>query len=171
MKKGLTVMAILILSVNLGMAQVQKDAELFLMLKKQDSVFFERGFNQCDLQYLEGVIHDDLIFYHDQSGIQNKSVFFENVKNNLCANPNKKPIRKVVENSLEVYPLYNEGELYGAIQKGVHHFYIREPDKEDVPTGSAKFTHVYLLVNRNWLLKEVLSYDHGPPSIQGGKGE
>lgn len=33
-------------------AQVGKDSELFLTLKKQDSVFFARGFNQCDLTYL-----------------------------------------------------------------------------------------------------------------------
>lgn len=36
----------------LGHTQVSKISELFLQLKKQDSVFFERSFNLCDLNYL-----------------------------------------------------------------------------------------------------------------------
>lgn len=144
-------------------AQVDKNSALFLELKTQDSVFFERAFNLCDLEYLNNAIHQDLLFFHDQGGIQTKADFLENTKNNICSNPNQKPIRKREENSLEVFPLYNDGKLYGAIQSGVHHFYIREPNKPDMPTSSAKFTHVWLLENRNWLLKEVLSYDHHDP--------
>jgi len=146
-------------------AQVNIDSPLFIELKKQDSTFFERSFNQCDLEYLEKAIHKDLIFYHDQSGIQNREKFIENTKKYICSDPNKKPIRKVEEQSLEVFPLYNNGILYGAIQRGIHNFYIREPNKEDIQTSRAKFTHLYVLENRNWLLKEVLSFDHNDPVI------
>ncbi len=132
-------------------------------MKKQDSVFFERAFNLCDMDYLEKAIHKDLLFFHDQSGIQTKADFLANTKNNICSNPNMKPIRKVEENSLEVFPLYNEGKLYGVIQSGIHNFYIREKNKEDVHTSRAKFTHVWLLDNGNWQLKEVLSFDHNDP--------
>jgi len=31
-----------------------------------------------------------------------------------------------------VFPLYNNGALYGAIQHGIHNFFIREAGKEDV---------------------------------------
>ena len=141
-------------------AQEAKTSELFLTLKKVDSIFFERGFNQCDIPYLEKSVHKDIIFYHDQGGIQNRQVFFDNVKKNLCSTPDDKPIRKVDVESLEVYPMYSNGVLYGAIQTGVHHFYHRRPGKPDEHTGTAKFTHLYLLENGNWLLKEVLSYDH-----------
>ena len=61
-------------------AQVGRDSELFHTLKKQDSIFFARGFNQCDLTYLEARIADDLKFYHDQSGFQDKTSFFENTR-------------------------------------------------------------------------------------------
>ncbi len=44
----------------------------------------------------------------------------------------KKPIRKVDAESLDVFPLYSDGKLYGAIQTGIHHFYIREKDKKDL---------------------------------------
>ena len=140
--------------------QVSAESELFISLKAQDSVFFERGFNQCDLEYLESVVADDLRFYHDQSGVQDRKVFFENTKKYICGSSDQKPIRKVEESSLVVYPLYQNGNLYGAIQHGEHHFYIRENGKEDVYTSMAKFTHVWLLENEVWKLSEVLSYDH-----------
>lgn len=148
---------------NAANAQVAKTSDLFLALKKQDSVFFERCFNLCDIDYLKGSIHKDLVFFHDQGGIQDCQVFLENVKNNICSNPNQKPIRKLEPESLEVYPLYDNGKLYGAIQTGIHDFYIREPNKRDVLTSRAKFTHVWLLDNGKWLLREVLSFDHGLP--------
>jgi CubicO group peptidase (beta-lactamase class C family) len=145
-------------------SQVPKTSELFMTMKKQDSVFFENSFNLCNIEYLNKAIHKDLVFYHDQSGIQNKEIFLDNIKKYICADINKKPIRKVIEESLEVFPLYNNGILYGVIQSGIHDFYIREPNKADVRTSRAKFTHLYLLENGNWLLKEVLSFDHNEPS-------
>ena len=156
-----TIFAILLSHIPIFLfGQVSKDSELFKALKTHDSIFFEKNFNQCDLDYIEKAIHPDMIFYHDKSGIQNKATFLENVRKNLCANFDKKPIRKVQKGSLEVYPLYDDGKLYGVIQNGMHEFYIKEKGKEDVLTGKARFTHVYLLENNQWILKEVLSYDH-----------
>ncbi|MDR6845790.1 hypothetical protein J2W95_002500 [Flavobacterium granuli] len=106
------------------------------------------------------MIHKDLVFYHDQGGIQDKKTFLERTKQNLCSDSNKKPIRKVRRESLEVFPLHNDGVLYGVVQSGIHDFYIREPNKEDRHTATARFTHVYLLENKEWILKEVLSFDH-----------
>ncbi|MBN8680857.1 MAG: nuclear transport factor 2 family protein [Chitinophagales bacterium] len=153
---------ILILTFSMGMAnaQVSKNSDLFLALKQQDSIFFERGFNLCDLDYLNQATHADLVFYHDQGGVQNKSVFMENTKKYICSDPGKKPIRKVVVESLEVFPMYENGVLYGVIQTGIHDFYIREKEKADVHTSRAKFIHLYLLEDGNWVLKEVLSFDH-----------
>ncbi|MBL7815626.1 MAG: class A beta-lactamase-related serine hydrolase [Saprospiraceae bacterium] len=165
MIKSFFLFFIIVCSANMAAnGQVAKDSELFLTMKKQDSIFFERAFNLCDMAYLNKAIHKDLLFFHDQAGIQTKANFLENTQNNICSNPNQKPIRKVEENSLEVFPLYNEGKLYGAIQSGIHNFYIRERNKEDRHTSRAKFTHVWLLENGNWLLKEVLSFDHNDPS-------
>jgi hypothetical protein len=151
------------LSAGMAHAQESKNSELFLALKKQDSVFFARAFNLCDLEYLDKAIHKDLAFYHDQGGFQDKKLFMQRVKDNICSGTGAKPIRKVDEKSLEVYPLYNNGVLYGVIQTGIHHFYRREPNKPDVHTNIAKFTHLYLLDNGNWVLKEALSYDHKEP--------
>ncbi|HBF18584.1 MAG TPA: nuclear transport factor 2 family protein, partial [Cryomorphaceae bacterium] len=78
----------------------------------------------------------------------------------ICPEQGAKPIRKRDENSLEVFPLYKDGKLYGAIQNGVHRFYLRETGKEDVLTGTARFSHVWLLQGDQWKLSVVLSYDH-----------
>lgn len=144
-------------------AQEDKNSSLFIELKNQDSIFFERGFNQCDLTYLESHTTDDLRFYHDQGGFQDKATFFSNTKKYICSNADKKPIRKVDASSLEVFPLYNNDTLYAVIQKGIHHFYLREQGKEDVWTSTAKFTHVWVLQGEVWKLNEVLSYDHQDP--------
>lgn len=145
-------------------SQIDKNLPLFLELKKQDSLFFERGFNNCDISYLEKTMDDNLKFYHDNGGFQDKKLFLEKTKQNICGNPNQKPIRKVIENSLEVFPLYNNGELYGAIQTGEHQFFIREIGKEDVLGGQAKFTSVWTKKDGNWMMSNVLSYDHGNPN-------
>lgn len=161
MEKRILLILVLV-ATTISKAQEAKTSELFLTLKKVDSTFFERGFNQCDLDFIDKAIHKDLMFYHDKSGIQDRKTFFENTKKYLCSDTNKKPIRKVIAESLEVFPLYDNGVLYGAIQSGIHDFYIREPNKEDVLTGSAKFTHLYLLVDGQWILREVFSFDHAP---------
>ena len=154
MKKRFLSLAMAVFSIGLANGQVAKNSDIFLTLKKQDSIFFERSFNLCDLEYLNKATHKDLIFYHDQSGIQNREAFLENTKKYICSDFSKKPIRKVVEESLEVFPMYNNGILYGAIQTGIHDFYIRETNKADLHTSRAKFTHLYLLENGKWLLKE-----------------
>ncbi len=145
---------------QISRAQISKSSELFLELKKQDSTLFELGFNQCNFEYLDKVMHQDLDFYHDQNGLQNRNTFFENTRRYICSNPKQKPIRKLEANSLEVFPLSKNGITYGAIQNGIHHFYLRENDKEDVLTSTAKFTSVWILENETWKMREVLSYDH-----------
>lgn len=146
----------------LSNAQVSKDTELFKALQKNDSIIFESSFNNCNISDLDLLIDEDLEFYHDTAGITNgKEGFIKTVKQNICSNPKSKPLRKLVEGSLQVFPLYNNGKLYGAIQKGDHEFYLREEGKTR-PTVVAKFTHLWLLKKNKWTLKRVLSYDHQP---------
>ncbi|MGD1320461.1 serine hydrolase [Chryseobacterium sp. 2R14A] len=142
-------------------AQIKKNSPLFLELKKEDSIFFERGFNNCDIAFLEKKMDDNLKFYHDNGGFQDKKLFMERTKQNICSNPNQKPIRKVIESSLEVFPLYDDGVLYGAIQTGEHQFYIREKNKQDVLGGHAKFTTVWTKKDSRWIMSDILSYAHG----------
>ncbi|SDD24067.1 MULTISPECIES: nuclear transport factor 2 family protein [Kordiimonas] len=157
--------AVLMAGVSFGAhAQVSRDSELFTTLKALDDALFERSFNQCESAVLENIVSDDFEFYHDSGGFENsKASFIETVEKNICSNPAQKPIRKLVEGSLEVFPLYGNGVLYGAIQRGEHEFYIREADKPLRHTSSARFTHVWIKEGDSWMLKRVLSYDHYSP--------
>lgn len=148
----------------LCISQVDSNSQLFLQLKALDSLLFERGFNECDMAAFEAHTSEDLEFYHDQGGVSTtRKEFLNDVKENICSSSARKPIRRLKEGSLEIFPLYDQGVLYGAIQKGEHDFFIREPGKELYQTSTAKFTHVWLLQGEIWMLKRVLSYDHKSP--------
>ena len=162
MKKASLLLLINLMLLSCAFGQVSDTSLLFKELAKQDSLLFENGFNNCDLKYLDMAISDNLVFYHDKTGIQNKNDFIESIRKNICGNLSNKPIRKIDKGSLSVFPLYKDDKLYGAIQNGVHEFYVRTSGREDLLTGRAKFTHIYLLENGKWLLKEVLSFDHIP---------
>ncbi len=144
-------------------AQESITSELFITLKKADSLVFTQGFNTCDLKILDSIMHKDLQFFHDQQGMQNRKEFFKGFKESICTNTNEKPIRKLVDSSLVVYPLKKDGKVYGAIQMGVHEFYIAEPTKKVRLTSTGKFIHTWLLENGEWKLYKVLSYNHQQP--------
>lgn len=126
-----------------------------------DTILFEVGFNDCQLDRLAGIVAKDLEFYHDLSGpMFGREPFIESLRRNICApTGDDKPIRRLIENSVEVHPLYQDGELYGVIQTGKHAFYLgRSPNAPK--TSTARFTHLWLLRDERWLLSRVLSYAH-----------
>lgn len=140
-------------------SQDTHNSALYQVLKSKDSIIFERAFNRCELEKLEPLISDNFEFYHDLAGIQNKTEFFNAIRTNICGNAQQKILRKLNETCLSVFPLKNNGQLYGAIQKGEHTFYIAKNGKT-IPTGNALFTHLWILEHNNWKLKRVLSYNH-----------
>lgn len=144
---------------------IASDVDLNQQLERMDSLLFEQSFNQCDMAVLERITHTDFEFYHDQGGEQDRDAFFEAMKTNICATPDAKPIRKLAPGTLKVFPMYNNGELYAALQSGQHDFYIRTPGQPMTKTGTARFLSLWALENQQWLLKRVLSYDHQAPSI------
>lgn len=138
------------------------NTRLFKMLKVNDSLIFTYSFESCDAKKLAKLIDDDFEFYHDQGGITpSKEEFLKGLKN-LCNLPYR-PVRELVDESLRVFPLYKNGKLYGAIQKGIHNFYAIEKDKPKYLTSTAKFTHLWINTENRWQLKRVLSYDHYTP--------
>ncbi len=153
---------LLLMISTIGNTQIKQSDDLFVVLKKLDTELFEQGFNQCQLENTKNIVTDDLEFYHDQGGFQDKAMFLKAMKDNICSTPKHKPIRKLINDSLAVFPLYKDGVLYAAIQKGIHEFYYKDPNKEIYPTGVARFTHLWVLDNKQWKLKRILSYDHKP---------
>ncbi|HAT66278.1 MAG TPA: nuclear transport factor 2 family protein [Flavobacteriaceae bacterium] len=147
---------------SVAYAQVDTNSELFQTLKAKDSLLFDRAFNYCEGQYLEALTSEDFEFYHDQSGIiESKQDFLNIMKEGIC-NPNNetKSRRELVAGTLEVFPLYNNGKLYAALQKGTHRFFEKRNGAPEQAGSTALFTHLWKLENDQWKLIRVLSYNH-----------
>lgn len=149
----------IVMLAGLAKGQESRKSELYRALKTRDSLIFEIGFNRCNLAPYDTLISEDLEFYHDKGGPSyGKAAFIASVQKNIC-NGSYKPKRELVDSSLKVFPMYNNGVLYGAVQKGTHLFYINEANGWK-HTGTAAFIHLWLIHNGRWKLKRVLSYDH-----------
>ena len=137
--------------------------ELEALLRTNDSLLFDRGYNNCDSIAIRKLTSDDFEFYHDQGGFNNsKESFLESMKA-LCR-LSYKPRRELVKGSLQAFPLYQNGKLYGAIQTGEHRFYALEEGKPEYLTSTAKFTTIWMKEDDGvFRMKRVLSYDHQSP--------
>lgn len=145
---------------NTLFGQDENNSDLFKTLAKNDTLLFGVGFNECDISQFEKFLDEDAEFYHDQSGINNsKENFILGIKDGLCK-MDYKAIRKLDKESLKVFPMKNNGKLYGAVQTGIHRFYAKYPDKDEFITSTAMFTHLWLLKDGEWKLARVLSFDH-----------
>lgn len=145
-------------------AQNEKDSKLFDILKEKDSILFEAAFNNCGIETLKNLFTEDFEFYHDKGGLtEGKAAFVGGIQEG-CSN--RDPIlpqpskRILVPGSLEVYPMYKNGDLYGAVQHGIHRFEFLNEKQEYQKGDIAKFTHVWILLDGNWKIKRELSYDH-----------
>jgi CubicO group peptidase (beta-lactamase class C family) len=138
-------------------AQIDKNSELYKTILSKDSLLFDVGFNTCDITQFEQLLSKNLKFYHDKDGISTREKFLLDLKNGLCKNPESRQVKRIlIKESTEVFPLYGNGILYGAIQKGEHLFY-ESPESQP---GIAKFTNVWELENKDWKLTTSLSFDH-----------
>ena len=141
--------------------QVQEKSEVYKTIISKDSLLFNIGFNTCDISQFENLLSNNLEFLHDKDGISDKNEFLYNIKNGLCSSPNKyQSRRELIKNSTEIYPLYKNDTIYGAIQNGAHRFYETKVGKEEHFASSAKFSNIWLLKNGQWKLNKSLSFDH-----------
>ena len=128
-------------------------AALFAAIAARDSAMFD-AFNRCDAKALADFFTDDLEFYHDWNGLLSTRSAFEAQFGGACE---KKEIgrRELVPGTMEVHPMRN----VGAVQIGVHRFFIRTPGGE-TPGSTAKFIQLWRLDGGVWRVSRVLSFDH-----------
>lgn len=156
MKKQLLLFFITLTTFS-AFAQVDKNSELYKTILSKDSLLFDVGFNQCDIKQFENLLSDNLKFYHDKDGLSDKTKFLTDLKNGICnSQTNRQVQRFLVKESTEIFPLYKNGDLYGAVQNGEHKF----SEKRESQGGIAKFTNVWQLENGEWKLTSSFSFDH-----------
>ena len=141
-------------------AQVAENSPLFKTVMERDRQLFDEGFNQCKLARFETLAAPDLEFFHDKGGRQNRAEFLKASRQNICGNPNSRPVRTLLPGSTQIFALENNGVLYGAIQQGVHRFHTQGQDPAKYGYTDAKFSHVWILNKGVWQLKTALSFDH-----------
>ncbi len=126
---------------------------LFNEILELDTKLFD-AFNARDLESVDQFFSKDLEFYHDQEGLLKYEQNMTVMKSLLSGET--KVTRKLIEGSLEVYPINN----YGAIQIGKHAFYNQNPGEAIQLMGKYKFTHVWQKKDGQWQITRILSYDH-----------
>lgn len=141
-------------------AQVAENSALFNTVMELDRQLFDEGFNQCQLDRFEKLAAPDLEFFHDKGGRQNRAQFLKASRENICGNPNSRPLRTLLPGSTQVFALENNGVLYGAIQQGMHRFHTQGQDPAKSGYTDAKFSHVWILNKGVWQLNTALSFDH-----------
>lgn len=151
------------LLMNITQAQTEKTDPLYKTIMSKDSLFFSVGYNTCNIKLMENLLSEKFEFYHDKGGFENREKFIIDFKNGLCKSPETYQIRRVlVDKSTEVYPMYKDGKIYAAIQNGDHLFYEKMGSQVEKLVGEAKFTHLWMLENNEWKLKNSLSFNHHP---------
>jgi hypothetical protein len=145
-----------------ALAQVDKNSDLFKTLKAKDSLLFKIGFNKCKVETSAELMTEDLEFYHDKGGVtSSKEEFVIQMKKGPCNPTNtENTYRLLVEESLEVFPMYSNGELYGALQNGKHYFSPKESTTFEESDNYALFSHLWIIENDIWKLKRIISYNH-----------
>lgn len=154
-----------VLTTSVVFGQISENDPLFQTMKEKDSLLFDRAFNHCETQWLEVLVSEDFEFYHDQGGITpGKKDFIEVMRTGICGPENPyRSRRELLAGSMEVFPLYNQGILYGALQRGKHRFYETDPTGDEKLGSTALFTHLWLLMEGEWKLARVLSFHHHNP--------
>lgn len=156
--------SILCILTSLASAQEEKDQELYRLILSKDSLLFTVGFNTCDISQFEHLLSGQFEFFHDKGGRSDRQKFLTDLKNGLCGSPDTyQSRRELIPGSSRVFPLHENGIVYGAIQYGEHRFYENMPGQPERFASTAKFTHVWILENGTWKLKTGLSYDHQVP--------
>lgn len=135
------------------------------MFAQRDSLLFNAGFNRCNTSVFDSLLSDNFEFYHDEGGATlTKAKFIADFKKNVCG-LSYKAKRTLDPGSLQEYPLYDHGRLYGAVQTGTHSFWAIERNGDERLTSVARFTNVWMPENGKWKLRRSLSYDHQEKAI------
>ena len=125
--------------------------ELYDQIKRMDAALTD-AFDAHDIDKLKALFTEDLEFYQDNEGLARYEQTVRDFES-LFAQDNQMR-RKLVEVSLEVYPVKG----YGAIELGAHQFCHIENGKNEC--GTFRFVHLWRRADGAWKISRVVSYAH-----------
>ena len=127
--------------------------ELYNTIAYLDSALFD-AFNKGDISVLQTFLSEELEFYHDLGGVTNYNQNIEAFKKTFASD--RKLRRELVTGSMEVHPIKD----FGAVQTGVHRFYVTEKGQKEKLSSEAKFVNLWQNRNEVWKITEIISYGH-----------
>lgn len=143
--------ALIALSVSgAGAQESPRSGRLYDELAGMDRELFDAAFVSCDQAKFASLFTDDAEFYHDRAAPK----YGDNVKQLQSCPRDAGVKRTLVPGSLEVYPI----KEFGAMQSGRHTFTREGEDSVEI----AQFVHLWKLVDGQWRIARVISFDHRP---------
>ena len=127
--------------------------ELYNTIADLDISMFD-AFNKREISVLQSFLSEDLEFYHDLGGVTNYNQNIEAFKKTFVSD--RKLRRELVKGSMEVYPIKD----FGAVQTGVHRFYVTEKGQKEKLSSEAKFVNLWQNRNEVWKITKIISYGH-----------
>ncbi len=157
--KILFALSTLLLTVTICFSQ--QSGDLYDQIAQVDSLMFSTAQKDCDLEKYASFLSEDFEFFHDKAGytaskddeMEDMAIFCGEVQRS------RQPLRReLIKSSLKVYPMDN----YGALEFCDHIFYLQINDGTEKVVGSGKMTALWKLIDNEWKLTRVISYDHQP---------
>lgn len=123
------------------------DTKIYNEIVKMDSIFFN-AYNTCDIKKQAKIYNEKLEFFHDKTGVStSKLEILKATEKNICG----KVTRKLISNSIEVYPISN----YGAVEIGYHQFINKQENNKT--SNPSKFIIIWKKDNSQWTITKVIS--------------
>lgn len=138
----------------------QQSGELYDQIAKMDSLYFSAQ-NACDLPKYASFLSEDFEFFHDKGGFTASKDDEMKGMAIFCGKEQRarQPLRReMIKGSLKVYPMDN----YGALELCDHVFYLQVNDGTEKVVGSGKMSALWKLIDNEWKLTRIISYDHQP---------
>lgn len=127
--------------------------ELYDTIAQLDSALFD-AFNKRDLSTLKGFFSEELEFYHDLGGVTNYNQNMAAFEKTFLSD--RKLRRELMKSSLEVCQIKD----FGAVETGVHRFYVTEKGQKEKLSSEAKFVNLWQKRNGEWKVTRIISYAH-----------
>lgn len=140
----------------------EQSAALTASILAQDQALFAAIFDDCDTAKLAGLVTADLEFFHDKHGqtAETGTQMVESIRG-MCQRQAEgsdyRARRELDRASVQVYPMNH----YGAVQTGVHRFYMLEPGKPEKLVEISRFTILWKQQeDGRWQMARAISFDH-----------
>ena len=132
-------------------ADAARSGPLYEQVEALDRALFA-AFNAEDLDALMAGFSDDLEFYHDKDGAQDRAEVEKGFGSMFERHQHIQ--RTPVPGTREVYPLGKDG----AIERGAHQFCHEENGKADC--GTFQYVNIWRKQGEQWKLARVVSFAH-----------